>query len=161
MNTQILAGDIMTRVQAGQQSSDLNTAGMIAYMIQQAIDEEVAAATERYRQQLIKVGWCPDCDSEIQHEIDAPFSECNCPDGYGENTTIPLLSLRRYAIGLALSDLLDAASGHKPYPWNHEDNPYHKGIMVAREALGFPSVEVGKSNSDPGLCKEPATAFNS
>ncbi len=53
---------------------------------------EVLANLPNIRTVLHAVGWCPDCETTIEHEIDEPFSFCQC--GQGEDCSGPGLIQR-------------------------------------------------------------------
>lgn len=47
------------------------------------------------QQELSKVGICPDCRNEIDHEVDEPFASCGCVGTMEWTGPIPTLSLMR------------------------------------------------------------------
>jgi hypothetical protein len=156
MSIQAAAADLASRIPAMAQDSPLNCQGVIANLMEQVVKEEVSRQTSEMEQMFYTLGWCPKCKSEIIHYIDEPFADCKCPGGFGEAPAIPIISGLRYenttqklVLMSALTDLAEAASECAPYPWYHEDNPYHDTILKVRRALGCKEVPIQKTNTPP------------
>jgi hypothetical protein len=156
MSIQAAAADLASRIPAMAQDSPLNCQGVIANLMEQAVKEEVSRQTSEMEQMFYTLGWCIKCNSEIQYDITEPFVSCQCPDGFGEASKVPVISGLRHelfvyqmALEAALAELMDAATGYAPYPWNHEDNPVHATIIKVRRALRIPEVPIQKTNTKP------------
>ncbi len=100
MSIQSAAADLASRIPAMAQDSPLNCQGVIARLMEQAVEEEVLRKTDEMAQQFYVLGWCPKCKSEIQHDITEPFASCNCPDGFGEATEIPIIPGLRHQLAV-------------------------------------------------------------
>lgn len=83
--------------------------------------DELRKEIEHLRQIAFKAGICTDCNTEISHAIEAPFSQCQCSAGTGECgfiPTIPLLRYNLYTAQQALVNVWNRLDGM----WSHEQD---------------------------------------